>query len=673
MSFFYPNFLYALCFLAIPIIIHLFQFRKFKVVRFSKIDFLEEVEDQNNSISKLKHLLILLSRLLAIAFLVLAFARPYIPSFENVKDLSKQKVVGIYIDNSFSMNTENDRGVLLDEAIKKCTDLIKNFPLDQQYVILTNEFSNESSRVLDKSKALDLLQTVENTSSIRSLSEIDKRFKSVSEDLNEAYLFSDFQKSTVGLDQFNESSMRLFMVKIERIVNINVSIDSLAFSQPIHFVQQFNKNLDVFLSPFAVEESREINAELYLNKKLITPSQFSIKDKSLTEELKFASNEEEQWNTGFLKIDDYPMTFDDTLFFNYKNNHHLNVLHLYDGEYLQGLSSLFGKDSTVNYRLMISSKIDYSQFDNQQLIILDELDIIASGLKLELIKYLSEGGKICIIPSTSIEGSKSDLADISGIEFLKKETAEGMALRGINNNSYIFQNVFDDIPQNLRLPKVDSLYELRNSALLNKEEIISLEDNSAFLSLISTDQNHHIYLFSAPLSVNESFQNNALFVPTFYNMAISGFKARPLFHYLNDEAIKLEHKLSKETPIYIKLGEKKLIPYQQNTNGTITIKLNNLKLKAGNYPVFFNDSLIDYLSLNYTRTESDLSAYKLEELKSALEIYGIENKSINSNENFDIVLESQSIGEEYWRYALLLSLVFFIIEIALLRLMNPIT
>ena len=83
MKFAYPEFLYALFAIAIPIIIHLFNFRKFKKIYFSNVEFLKEVQQETQAKSKLKHLLILLSTILAIAFLVFAFAQPFVPSSKN--------------------------------------------------------------------------------------------------------------------------------------------------------------------------------------------------------------------------------------------------------------------------------------------------------------------------------------------------------------------------------------------------------------------------------------------------------------------------------------------------------------------------------------------------------------------------------------------------------------
>ena len=90
MEFLYSTFLYALALVAVPIIIHLFNFRKFKTVYFSNVKFLKSVKEKTKSQSQLKHLLILLSRILMIAFIVFAFAQPYLKSEEYDEEIKEK-------------------------------------------------------------------------------------------------------------------------------------------------------------------------------------------------------------------------------------------------------------------------------------------------------------------------------------------------------------------------------------------------------------------------------------------------------------------------------------------------------------------------------------------------------------------------------------------------------
>ncbi|MBU3677092.1 MAG: hypothetical protein FGM54_07945, partial [Chitinophagaceae bacterium] len=76
-SFLYPLFLLAGAALAIPILVHLFNFRKFKTIEFPDIRFLKTIQQETQKSAKLKHRLILASRLLLLLGLILAFAQPY--------------------------------------------------------------------------------------------------------------------------------------------------------------------------------------------------------------------------------------------------------------------------------------------------------------------------------------------------------------------------------------------------------------------------------------------------------------------------------------------------------------------------------------------------------------------------------------------------------------------
>src|SRR3954463_7435883 len=122
MQFVYPSFLFALAAVAIPILIHLFNFRKYKKIYFTNVRFLKEIKQDTRSRSQLKHLLILLARILAIIFLVFAFAQPYIPRNKNTL-VSGTRDVSLFIDNSFSMDAVGQNGSLIEVAKKKAHDI----------------------------------------------------------------------------------------------------------------------------------------------------------------------------------------------------------------------------------------------------------------------------------------------------------------------------------------------------------------------------------------------------------------------------------------------------------------------------------------------------------------------------------------------------------------------
>ena len=139
MYFLYPAFLFALLSLTIPVVIHLFNFRKYKKVYFSNVQFLKEVQERQASRRNLKERLILAARLLALLFLILAFARPYIPGAQNA-NAGKQQVISVFVDNSYSMETLNREGSLLDEAKRRAKEIASDYNINDRFQLVTQDF-----------------------------------------------------------------------------------------------------------------------------------------------------------------------------------------------------------------------------------------------------------------------------------------------------------------------------------------------------------------------------------------------------------------------------------------------------------------------------------------------------------------------------------------------------
>ena len=73
MSLLYPEFLWALFLNIIPIFIHLFNFQKYDTIYFSDVTLIKNIEEKTKKRSQLKNILLLLSRVLLVSSIVLAF------------------------------------------------------------------------------------------------------------------------------------------------------------------------------------------------------------------------------------------------------------------------------------------------------------------------------------------------------------------------------------------------------------------------------------------------------------------------------------------------------------------------------------------------------------------------------------------------------------------------
>src|SRR6202012_5168659 len=206
MHFLYPAFLLALATLAIPVLIHLFNFRKYQKVYFSNVQFLKEVQEQQSYRRNLKERLILAARLLALTFLVLAFAKPYIPG-QNAVNAGKLQAVSIFVDNSYSMQTLNREGTLLDEAKRRAKEIASAYSINDSFQLLTQDFEGKHQRLLSRDEFNDAVDVVKISPQSRSLQQIINRQQSLlgiqANTLRSIYIVSDFQKNITGAQVLN--------------------------------------------------------------------------------------------------------------------------------------------------------------------------------------------------------------------------------------------------------------------------------------------------------------------------------------------------------------------------------------------------------------------------------------------------------------------------------------
>src|SRR4030095_3190707 len=103
MSFLAPLFFLALAGLAIPVLLHLTQREKKQIVHFPSLMFVRRIPYQSVRRRKIHNWLLLFVLLAALAFVILAFARPLIQR-ENAAPIGAgAREVVVLLDNSYSM------------------------------------------------------------------------------------------------------------------------------------------------------------------------------------------------------------------------------------------------------------------------------------------------------------------------------------------------------------------------------------------------------------------------------------------------------------------------------------------------------------------------------------------------------------------------------------------
>ncbi|MCS7036635.1 MAG: BatA domain-containing protein, partial [Saprospiraceae bacterium] len=234
MQFVFPGFLAAAALIAIPIIIHLFYFRRFKKVYFSHVRFLQEVKEVTNSRQRLRNLLVLLMRCLALLFLVLAFAQPFLPRSSNVRQ--GQRAVSVYVDNSFSMAALSEDAPLVELAKQRAREIVKAYGAADQFQILTADFEGRDQRLISQEDALARIEEIRIGPASRAVSKVllrqQQALRSGKAENHIAYIVSDFQVNQTDLQNFQDTSLNVNLVPLRAVQENNLSVDSAWFDSP---------------------------------------------------------------------------------------------------------------------------------------------------------------------------------------------------------------------------------------------------------------------------------------------------------------------------------------------------------------------------------------------------------------------------------------------------------
>ena len=679
MEFVNPGFLYGLFALAIPVIIHLFNFRRFKKVYFTNVKFLSELKQQTQKQSRLRHLLILLMRMLAVAALVIAFAQPYIPVSKSLINKSARNIVSVYIDNSFSMQAESDKGTLLDKAKDRALEIARVYKNSDHFQVLTNDFEGKHQRFVSKDEFLNLVDEVAISPSTRTLSEIIARQKDIltteQAGVKSVYLISDFQKNMMREKlPATDSSINIFIIPIESVNKNNLYIDSCWFEAPVYQVDQQVK-IKVRIRNNSDVDYEKIPVKLKIGDIQKALASFDVKAGQEAEVELVYTNQQTGIESGELEINDYPVGFDDKFYFSYYVSPVTKVLSINGSGQNIYLNSLFGHDSTFLFRNADQGNLDYSSLASNQLIILNEADRISTGLGQELKRFVSNGGSLVVFPSVNIdfENYRKFLKSI-GTEYYSGLDTARTKVGFIDIENPLYSGVFDEIPENIDLPVVFKSYVIEKKSRILKENLMEMQNGNTFLGEYPVGLGR-VYLFAAPLKPEfGNFPKHAIFVPTLFKMAISGYKEDRIFYMIGDDKTIVVNNVSTtgDNVFKIKLlnSDFELIPDQRIVSSQLEIYPHNRIKTAGNYLLTDNDKPVKGLSFNYDRSESEMVFYTPDQISGKMTDAGIGNFHIVKPGvvPFEQAVSEMSRGVRLWMWFVILALVFLGVEVLLLRL-----
>lgn len=669
MQFLFPTFLWALLALAIPIIIHLFHFRRFKKVYFTNVHLLKEIKEETSAKSRLKSLLVLLSRLLALAMLVFAFAQPIIS--HNQIENKGPKVVSVFVDNSFSMQAAKDQVALLVRAKDQAMEIIKSYKESDEYVVLTHDLEAKHQRVVDQKTALNFISEINVTPEVHQLEDIvnvSTRITDRDADQEKLiYLLSDFQNNISSFENAIDTTLQVNLVPIQSLQENNIAITDAYFEAPV----AMNNVTNPLIVEFQNNGDRSQDIQFRMMYKGQNRPQGIVQipaNSSVTDTIQLAISET-GWHDIELIIEDYPIQFDDKLFLSFEIKQKVSILNIYDDRPNRYLESAFSSIDYYELNQYNKSNIQYNNFNAQDLIILDDLTQLSSGLTAELNKYVNNGGNLLIFPSAKANvDSYNQLLGVLNADRLGSFKEEEAIVSDINTREFTFNDVYETRKRNLRLPTIQSSYTLLKNQRADKDWLLRFRNGENFLTKSKSDKGN-VYLSVAPLDEkqNNLVVNAEVFIPMLYKMALSSGVKKPLYYTIGkDDLIEFKRLETLESGNYTITGIEEFIPSVIQDNNSSMLDIRDQVSKAGTYALQLKDQVISKLAFNYDRIESDVRHGDMDLIVQSMggNVAVLGDVAMADLSNY---INEKNNGISLWRWCLILALLFLLIETALLR------
>ena len=638
MQFLHPEFFYALPALLIPILIHLFQLRRFKVQAFTNVALLQKIRFQTRKSSQLKKWLILLIRLLLIASIITAFTQPFLSNQSAQKNTSETV---IYLDNSFSMQAIGSKGSLLNRAVQ---DVITGFDATEKIGVFTNSQSYKSTSLKDLKTELLSLKYSQNQLDLNTVILKGTSLFSDSKTSSKTLIVvSDFQQQEDETLSVVDTSIRVILVPLKPINTANSYIESVALEPSL------NANYSLNVSGKTNRTTDDpISVTLYQDQTVIGKS---ILEKSKGYKTTFVLPNTLEF-AGKLFIEDTQITYDDTFYFNIPKAEKIGVLAIHENKNSTYLKKLYAGEEFI-FQSQNYKTLDYSQIKSQNLIVLNGLTEISLVLKNSLETFMENGGVVVMIPSKNGDlKSYNQFLALQTKHRLKPLQTQEKRITNIAFKHPILKDVFEEQVTNFQYPKVQYYYPLTTST----NSVLSFEDQQPFLIQFKA-----LFLFTAAVEPEASnFVNSPLIVPTFYNIGKSSLKTPPLYYWIGAEN-NFDIKINLQKDRILKLANKtrQFIPFQTNFNNKVSITTKDHPKEPGHFSILKDTDTLTLVSYNYNRNESQLNYANLAKIKGV----SIENSLDTTLKNIKIEANVTWL----WKWFVIFALILLAFEMLILK------
>lgn len=674
MGFLFPAILWALPLALLPVAIHLFNLQRPKKVLFPNLRFLKEVIETEKSSRNLKYYLILLTRVLALLLLILAFARPVLDTTSGNSNLGLP--TAFFVDNSASMgvNAGSDKSNF-DLALSEVERKVSAYDPSQKILLTTYNPSVESRYFYNPKQIVDDLRGLEITQKDgQSLPSLNRILNSLEKESGrkkgKIFWYSDFQKSNyTNWDKLavpNEAQIEL--VPLANTSNEgNVYVDSVFLISPI--IRKGEKNtLYVRFKCKGGTESKKVSTKVMFDETLIGGGNVELPPNGeLVQKFDFIPIQSDSTIKGVVTLDDLPVNYDNTFYFC------LNPTKIVD-VYIQNLTTenycytAFNNEKLFKVSQNKSKNVDFQKLNKADIVLIEgATDDFLTSASSALASYLNKGGTLVVFPSggaklTAINTLANGISIIP--DTIKKIVALPITLP--DKGDRFFDGVFEKQERNINLPEA-----LPRFMVSGGKSILKFQNGTPFLSKYSQKAGALFFFNSDYTSEKSNWQRHSLFVPILFRIAFSSIKSVEKTYYKEGDGaieVMVEPSTTTSKKFELKGGNQTLLLNARKIENRLLFELPVEFGAGGHYRILRNDSLISTVALNTITSESDFSFYTKDELRSLFN--GKENISVAepiSEEGIGVISSITSGEIPLWKWLLVIGLGLILIEIFLLK------
>ena len=669
MSFLFPNILWGLFGLTIPIIIHLYNLRKSKTLEFSSIQHIQALE--KNSIKRLKIVqwILILLRMGIIASLILMFSGPLLISETIWIPSKKESTAVIIIDNSASMSVKNNKLTFLDQAKEKIPKILSSFDgLVNLKVIQTNPPLELYSGIVEEGSNLDYKDwKVDHSNGKDNLwNLVDSLLSTLDSSLpnKEFFILSDFQFEPPHSLKNKIKDWRFYALSSSSL-NENIAITDISLMDQVKMPNDLLK-LNTKIENMGKNEISNLPVELYLNKERVGQivSNFKINT------IKDFSFQVYPGKSGVVSgkieipVDNFSLDNKQTFEINIPDQISCKVIASSDnGLFIIKtiLESISGEEEFLDLELKLMSEIERIYLDETDVLILEDPLIIEPSAIESIKRFLNEGGSILWFAG---ENYKNINEQITSNLLLPKYKDQII----LNDKSYLTVKVVDrknPLLQDFNIRNLESSLPkiFRYNSIIPKKDhslILNLNNNDPFLLNIPI-YGSEIYFFTSPLDLKwNDFTMKGLLIPLIHRLLILSATNElntQLIEVNEPKIISLTKELiNKKWSIKLPSGRKILV-IPEYSNEVIVFEETT---ELGSYEVFADDIFYTAFSTRLSNKESPKNRASYDKINSVIgknNLVWIENEM-----EIQDTIESQRHGTLLWRLFLIIAIILFLLE-----------